>query len=190
LQDLSVRVNGIPLAQHVTTRLVDDLDGSDAVATVSFSLDGRSFEIDLSEGHLAELRTALEPFVTVARRLSGGAPPRPGTGRAAAGMGAAVVSSATADEGTSVPAGGRAGKSRPVEGEPKVGREPRVAAVAPAVSTPAPQKKEAPTRQKKEALAPQKKEAVVASEGAVPRPNRKRTPPLVADPFNPDVRIV
>jgi hypothetical protein len=69
---LSARVNGTSLAQHVLTRLVDDLDGSEAVATVSFSLDGVSFEIDLSEGHLAEFRAALHPFVRVARQASGG----------------------------------------------------------------------------------------------------------------------
>ena len=40
--------------------------------TVSFSLDGVSFEIDLSEGHLAEFRAALHPFVRVARQASGG----------------------------------------------------------------------------------------------------------------------
>jgi hypothetical protein len=59
------------LAQHVLTRLVDDLDGSEAVVTVSFSLDGRSYEIDLSEGNLAEFRAALDPFVSAARRASG-----------------------------------------------------------------------------------------------------------------------
>ena len=64
-------MNGTSLAQHVLTRLVDDLDGSVAVATVSFSLDGVSFEIDLSEGHLAEFRAALHPFVRVARPASG-----------------------------------------------------------------------------------------------------------------------
>ena len=68
---LSARVNGTSLAQHVLTRLVDDLDGSEAVATVSFSLDGVSFEIDLSEGHLAEFRAALHPYIRVARQTSG-----------------------------------------------------------------------------------------------------------------------
>jgi Lsr2 len=53
------------------TRLVDDLDGSEAVATLSFSLDGLSYEIDLSEPHLVAFQQALAPFVTAARKVSG-----------------------------------------------------------------------------------------------------------------------
>ena len=54
------------------TRLVDDIDGSEAVTTVSFSLDGHSYEIDLSESHLSALREALAPFVSAARAVPGG----------------------------------------------------------------------------------------------------------------------
>jgi hypothetical protein len=54
------------------TRLVDDIDGSQAVTTVSFALDGRSYEIDLSESHLSALQQALAPFVSAARTVSGG----------------------------------------------------------------------------------------------------------------------
>jgi Lsr2 len=50
------------------TRLVDDLDGSEALTTVSFSLDGSTYEIDLSESHLVALQEALAPYVTAARR--------------------------------------------------------------------------------------------------------------------------
>ena len=53
------------------TRLVDDLDGSEAVATLSFSLDGLSYEIDLSEPHLVAFQQALAPFVSAARKVSG-----------------------------------------------------------------------------------------------------------------------
>jgi hypothetical protein len=59
------------LARHVTTRLVDDIDGSHAVTTVSFSLDGENYEIDLSESHLSALQQALAPFVSAARTVSG-----------------------------------------------------------------------------------------------------------------------
>ena len=38
----------------------DDLDGSEGASTVKFGLDGKSYEIDLSEGHEKELRKALE----------------------------------------------------------------------------------------------------------------------------------
>ena len=53
------------------TRLVDDIDGSHAVTTVSFSLDGDSYEIDLSESHLSALQQALAPFVNAARAVPG-----------------------------------------------------------------------------------------------------------------------
>jgi hypothetical protein len=60
---------GTFLAQYVMTRLVDDLDGSEAVTTLSFSLDGHSYEIDLSESHLSALQQALAPFITAARAV-------------------------------------------------------------------------------------------------------------------------
>jgi hypothetical protein len=44
------------VAQHTEVRLVDDLDGSDAVETVTFVVDGKLLEIDLSEAHAAQLR--------------------------------------------------------------------------------------------------------------------------------------
>mgnify|MGYP001950986074 CR=1 FL=1 len=63
---------GTFVARYVMTRLVDDIDGSDAVTTVSFSLDGRNYEIDLSESHLERLQQALEPYLNAARTVSGG----------------------------------------------------------------------------------------------------------------------
>jgi len=63
---------GTFLARYVMTRLVDDIDGSQAVTTVSFSLDGHNYEIDLSESHLSALQQALAPFVTAARAVPNG----------------------------------------------------------------------------------------------------------------------
>jgi Lsr2 len=60
------------VAQHVDVKLVDDLDGSEATETVSFGLDGRQFEIDLSTDNAAQLRAALASFVAAARRGEGG----------------------------------------------------------------------------------------------------------------------
>ncbi len=59
------------MARVESVSLVDDLDGSGADETVSFGLDGKSFEIDLSEKHAAELRDALAPFVGAARKAGG-----------------------------------------------------------------------------------------------------------------------
>lgn len=73
------------MARHVTTRLVDDIDGSQAITTVSFSLDGDSYEIDLSESHLSALQQALAPFVNAARTVTGdGRPARTPAPRPAA----------------------------------------------------------------------------------------------------------
>jgi nucleoid-associated protein Lsr2 len=37
------------MARQTTVRFVDDLDGSEATGTVEFGLEGRSYEIDLSD---------------------------------------------------------------------------------------------------------------------------------------------
>ena len=59
------------MAQKVNIVLVDDIDGSDAEETVTFALDGREYEIDLSKKHAARLRDALAPYVGHARRANG-----------------------------------------------------------------------------------------------------------------------
>lgn len=60
------------MAQKVTILLVDDVDGSEAAETVTFALDGKSYEIDLNEKNAGDLRNALAPWVGHARRVSGG----------------------------------------------------------------------------------------------------------------------
>lgn len=59
------------MAQRVNIVLVDDVDGSPAAESVSFGLDGVSYEIDLSATNAAALRSALEPWVVKARRVGG-----------------------------------------------------------------------------------------------------------------------
>ena len=61
------------MAQQVNVKLVDDLDGSDAAGTVSFALDGRAYEIDLSEDNAARLRESLASFVAAGRKSGGSA---------------------------------------------------------------------------------------------------------------------
>ena len=56
------------MAQKVQALLIDDLDGSDADGTVSFSVDGAGYEIDLSTSHARQLRDALAPYIGAARR--------------------------------------------------------------------------------------------------------------------------
>ena len=70
------------MAQKVQVVLVDDIDGGEAEESVSFALDGASYEIDLSEGNAEALREALAPWIGHARRVSGRGRPRSGGGRA------------------------------------------------------------------------------------------------------------
>jgi Lsr2 len=65
------------MAQEVTLSLVDDIDGSQAVETVSFGLDGRTYDIDLSAAHATQLRDALAAYVAAARRHTGSTGRRP-----------------------------------------------------------------------------------------------------------------
>ncbi|QXJ20534.1 Lsr2 family protein [Actinomadura graeca] len=62
------------MAQKVQVLLVDDLDGGAAEETVSFSLDGRAYEIDLNKKNAAKLRKAIAPYKDNARkaRAAGG----------------------------------------------------------------------------------------------------------------------
>jgi|SRR5579859_5075231 len=60
------------MAQKVQVLLVDDLDGSEATETVTFGLDGASYEIDLSAGNATKLRKELAQYVEHARKPVGG----------------------------------------------------------------------------------------------------------------------
>lgn len=59
------------MAKQTTVTLIDDLDGSEADEQVEFAIDGRGYEIDLSEANVSRLRDALAPFVSAARRTGG-----------------------------------------------------------------------------------------------------------------------
>jgi len=61
------------MAQKVNIILVDDLDGSEADETLTFGLDGTTYEIDLNAGNAAALREALSGYVGHARKMTGGA---------------------------------------------------------------------------------------------------------------------
>ncbi len=59
--------------KKVTVQIVDDLSGSvindGDGRSVVFSLDGESFEIDLSSEHVEQLRDLLAPYIKVARAV-------------------------------------------------------------------------------------------------------------------------
>ncbi|MFB4193033.1 histone-like nucleoid-structuring protein Lsr2 [Streptomyces carpaticus] len=56
------------MAQRVVVTLSDDIDGGEASETVAFGLDGKTYEIDLSEENAEKLRATLAPYVTAGRK--------------------------------------------------------------------------------------------------------------------------
>jgi Lsr2 len=65
------------MAQKVNIVLVDDIDGSEATQTVSFGLDGTTYEIDLNDANAASLRDSLAGYIGHGRKV-GAAPRRSG----------------------------------------------------------------------------------------------------------------
>lgn len=92
------------MAQKVNIVLVDDLDGSDADETVSFALDGKEYEIDLSAKNAQKLRDAFAPYVGHARKAAGR---RRGRAAANAGASPADIRAWARDNGFNVPDRGR-----------------------------------------------------------------------------------
>jgi hypothetical protein len=70
-------MKGKPVAQKVQVLLVDDLDGGEADETVTFALDGVTYEIDLTTANADKLRGLLNPYTDSGRRTGG----RAGRGR-------------------------------------------------------------------------------------------------------------
>ncbi|TMR02205.1 Lsr2 family protein [Actinomadura soli] len=70
------------MAQKVQVTMTDDLDGGEAEETISFALDGKAYEIDLSEKNANKLRRTLHTYMESGRRLKatrGGRPVSRGT---------------------------------------------------------------------------------------------------------------
>ncbi len=95
------------MAQKVNIILVDDIDGSDATETVTFGLDGTSYEIDLNKKHAAGLRDAIAPYVGNARKVSGGRRGARRTTTTAMGPSAREVRDWARSNGHTVPDRGR-----------------------------------------------------------------------------------
>jgi hypothetical protein len=96
------------MAQRVHVVLEDDLDGSDAEETVTFGIDGVTYDIDLSSRNAAALRDALAPYVASARRTSGRAGARrPASRGRSSGPSAAEIREWARSEGREVSDRGR-----------------------------------------------------------------------------------
>ena len=90
------------MAQQVNIVLVDDIDGSAADETVSFALDGKEYEIDLSAKNAGKLRDAIAPYVGHARKAASRR-----RGRGANGPSPADIRAWARDNGFDVPDRGR-----------------------------------------------------------------------------------
>ncbi len=55
------------MAKQKLVHLVDDLDGGTADETITFGLDGQTYQIDLSREHSASLREQLSTYLAAAR---------------------------------------------------------------------------------------------------------------------------
>jgi hypothetical protein len=96
------------VAQRVEVVLVDDLDGQPADETVSFGLDGATYEIDLSAPNAQALRDAIAPYLGHARRTGGRRTGgRKSTASPARGSDAAAVRAWAREQGLTVSERGR-----------------------------------------------------------------------------------
>ena len=59
------------MASKTVVYLEDDLDGSEAAETVTFTIQGVEYELDLSEKNLTKFLKAVDPYVEAARRVGG-----------------------------------------------------------------------------------------------------------------------
>lgn len=59
------------MARKMQVVLTDDIDGSEASGTVTFSLDRVDYEIDLNDDNAQQLRSQFASWIDRARRVSG-----------------------------------------------------------------------------------------------------------------------
>jgi hypothetical protein len=95
------------MVQKRIVELVDDLDGGTAEETVTFGLDGKAYELDLSSVNADALRGVLAPYISAGRRSPSSARLlRPGA-RASSDVDIAAVRQWAVDNGYAVNTRGR-----------------------------------------------------------------------------------
>jgi Lsr2 len=76
------------MAQRTVVQLVDDIDGTQITdnqgETVTFGLDGATYEIDLTTQNAQQLRDAVQMYIANGRRVGGGRGRQTGNGRSGA----------------------------------------------------------------------------------------------------------
>ncbi|MFT4235681.1 MAG: Lsr2 family protein [Microbacterium sp.] len=78
------------MARKIIHQLVDDLDGTvlepGEGESVSFALDGKAYEIDLTDRNAAELRSTLNRYISAGRRAGTAVAATRGTSRRRSGQ--------------------------------------------------------------------------------------------------------
>lgn len=63
------------MAKRTVIELLDDISGESLSGgngrTVTFAFDGATYEVDLTNSHIDELREALKPYIAAGRRTGG-----------------------------------------------------------------------------------------------------------------------
>ena len=95
------------MAQKVHITLEDDLDGGEATETVTFGLDGRSYEIDLNDKNAQALRDSLARYVAAGRRAGGSSRATASKRRTQVGTSAREIRDWARSNGHKVPDRGR-----------------------------------------------------------------------------------
>jgi Lsr2 len=58
------------MAQRTQVVFTDDVDGSEAIGTVKFGLEGTAYEVDLSQKNADKLTKVLAPYIAAARKTA------------------------------------------------------------------------------------------------------------------------
>ncbi|WLW38525.1 nucloid associated Lsr2-like protein [Streptomyces phage Vanseggelen] len=95
--------------ERVTVDLVDDIDGTGTARTVSFAVDGTSYEIELNKRNEGRMLKALAPYIEAGRKVNGSRPTR--RRRATKKIDNSAVRTWAAENGVEVGATGRIPKA-------------------------------------------------------------------------------
>jgi hypothetical protein len=75
------------MATETTVTFIDDLDGTKAAGTFTFGLNGKTYEIDLSDENADKLHDALAPFIEHGREVKADKGKHGGKDKRSAGSG-------------------------------------------------------------------------------------------------------
>jgi hypothetical protein len=99
------------VAQKVITQLVDDIDGKELKdgegETVTFSLDGTTYELDLSRKNADKFRGVFQDYIAAGRKVTGSKTSGRGRKAPASGPSAAEIRAWAKSNGYDVPDRGR-----------------------------------------------------------------------------------